>query len=147
MKYAIVISGIVDNVILWDGDVTRWQPAEGTTAVQLPDDSPVGPGYTYDGSAFHAAGTAPGPVPETITPAQLYISLLRRHGIEPATLDEVVAGVIAQIPPDQATEANILWNRATEVRRDHPLIPVAGRALGLDSDAIDEVFRYGVTIV
>jgi len=50
MKYAQVIDGNVNNVIVWDG----------TTPVDLPgelikvDDMACGPGWTYDGTTFTA---------------------------------------------------------------------------------------------
>lgn len=151
-RYAIISAGTVENVINWDGDTAQWRPPEGAVAVRLADDAVVGPGYTYDGRDF----TAPvpvepeptvEPVPEAISPAQLYIALYRLHGVTPEQLNAVVNGVIAQVGGDGAVEAAILWARATECRRDHPLIPVAGGVLGLDSDAIDQVFRVGATIV
>lgn len=49
MRYAVVVDGIVTNVVLWDGEST-WQP-EGEV-VAIPEDSPVGPDWTYDGSGF-----------------------------------------------------------------------------------------------
>lgn len=33
MRYVVVRDGIVENVILWDGEAD-WTPPEGTTAVQ-----------------------------------------------------------------------------------------------------------------
>lgn len=47
MRYAIVINGIVDNVIEWDG-VTPWTPDQGT--VVLADQA--GPGDLWDGKVF-----------------------------------------------------------------------------------------------
>lgn len=50
--YAIIQSGAVVNVTLWDGDTENWSPAAGQTAVALPAGSPVGIGYVYDGTKF-----------------------------------------------------------------------------------------------
>lgn len=51
MRYAIVTSGVVANVILWDG-VEPWECVE--EAVACPDDAGIG--WTYDGE-FHAPET------------------------------------------------------------------------------------------
>ena len=34
-NYAIVKDGVIDNIVLWDGDTSKWQPPTGTTAVVL----------------------------------------------------------------------------------------------------------------
>lgn len=66
-RYAVVTSGVVTNVILWDG-VSPWAPPVGSTVQLLPDDSPVFPGYTFDGTTFTAP---PAPAPQAPTQAQL----------------------------------------------------------------------------
>lgn len=57
-RYAVVENGQVTNVALWDG-VSEW--GESNLAILLPADSPVGTGYTYDGTTF----TAPPSPPQT----------------------------------------------------------------------------------
>ncbi|PXV60873.1 hypothetical protein SAMN04487785_11333 [Dyella jiangningensis] len=49
--YAIVESGVVVNTVLWDGG-NEWSPPSGSEAILLPDGSPVGVGYTYNGTQF-----------------------------------------------------------------------------------------------
>lgn len=53
MRYAIVepVSGIVVNVVEWDGDTASWVPPEGYTMV--PDQPPsAGPGFSYVDGKF-----------------------------------------------------------------------------------------------
>jgi hypothetical protein len=50
-RHAIIVSGVVENVIEWDGKA-EWQPPVGSTVVQLDDDQPCGPGWIYDGIQF-----------------------------------------------------------------------------------------------
>lgn len=70
MIYALVNgSGLVTNVIEWDGD-TPYTPAPGLTAVQVPAGQGVGPGWTYTGGQFHAPPTPP-PTPAQILQAAL----------------------------------------------------------------------------
>ena len=60
-RYAVIHqgSGIVINVIEWDGDTNNWQPPTGHITVEDVDVI-AGPGSSYDGSKF--AGP-PGGVP------------------------------------------------------------------------------------
>lgn len=52
-RYAMIdnASGIVVNVIEWNGDTANWQPPTGYTMVE-DTGMKAGPGYTYDGSTF-----------------------------------------------------------------------------------------------
>jgi hypothetical protein len=58
MRHAIVIQtpggsgGIVENVILWDGSLSTWQPEAGTTTVPLLDGQACDIGWTWDGETF-----------------------------------------------------------------------------------------------
>ncbi len=51
MRYAIVIGGIVDNVVIWDG-ISAWSPPDGSQAVQLDAGQACSIGWTYDGTTF-----------------------------------------------------------------------------------------------
>lgn len=55
-RYAIIESGLVTNVVLWDG--TTECDAIPAGSILLDDDAPVGPGYTFEGTSF-AAPPAP----------------------------------------------------------------------------------------
>ena len=52
-RYAMIddASGIVVNVIEWDGDEANWKSPTGYTMV-LDDPPAAGPGFTYDGTNF-----------------------------------------------------------------------------------------------
>lgn len=54
-RYALVSAGYVQNVMLWDGEAPH-EP-EGLTPVLVLDNSPVSPGWTYDGMTFTAPAT------------------------------------------------------------------------------------------
>lgn len=54
MRYALVnADGLVVNAIVWDGD-TGYTPADGLTAVAIPNNVGGGPGWTYDGTHWTA---------------------------------------------------------------------------------------------
>jgi hypothetical protein len=47
IRYAIIRNGVVENVHLWDGDLSKWQPPEGTISIPAPDD--IGIGWSWEG--------------------------------------------------------------------------------------------------
>ncbi|HEX8312965.1 MAG TPA: hypothetical protein VF614_16695 [Chthoniobacteraceae bacterium] len=72
----------------------------------------------------------------TITDVQLRIGLARA-GITEDQIDAVIAG----IPNDAARyEASVRWERATTIRRSHPLVAAIGAALQLTGRQLDEMF-------
>jgi hypothetical protein len=58
-RWAHIEDETVTNVSLWDG-VTPW--GQGVEVVELPDDSPVGPGWTREDGEW----VAPPPSPEEL---------------------------------------------------------------------------------
>jgi len=52
-RYAMVedISGIVVNVIEWDGDEAKWKAPTGYTMIE-DTDGQAGPGFSHDGAKF-----------------------------------------------------------------------------------------------
>lgn len=54
MRYALVnADGSVVNAIVWDGQAD-YTPADGLTAVAVPDGVGAGPGWTFDGTDWIA---------------------------------------------------------------------------------------------
>lgn len=50
-RWAVVDDGIVVNLIVWDGE-SPWSPPSDARVIEIPDDSPVDIGWSYDGSNF-----------------------------------------------------------------------------------------------
>lgn len=50
--YAIIKNGVVENLILWDGNTKNWQPPTGTTAVPVSSGTFVTIGSLYNGTVF-----------------------------------------------------------------------------------------------
>lgn len=87
-------------------------------------------------SVIVEAPDAPAPVPQTVTKAQAKIALARA-----GLLDD------AQALIEQAdVEARIWWQDAQTFDRNHPLIEQIGAALGLDAEAINQLFRVAATV-
>jgi hypothetical protein len=103
-RYAIVCDGQVVNVCLWDG-VTDWTPDEGCTVHKLPDDSPVGPGWTRSGNnrwvAPAPAEVAPEPVAVTVDPTAL-ADLLTAVQDPNVDVRQALADFAAALNPDPA---------------------------------------------
>lgn len=81
-------------------------------------------------------------VPPTVGPAQLRIAMRRQLSITTAQVDAVIAAIADEAARADATD---LWEYATEIRRDHPLLTQLATALSLTSDDIDAAFRLAAT--
>lgn len=82
------------------------------------------------------APAGPTPVPSVVSRRQAKLALLDAGLLDNA--DSIIAAA------DQETQIN--WADAVEFRRDHPLITVIGRALGMTSEQIDDLFRLAITL-
>jgi len=84
----------------------------------------------------------PAPVPESVGPAQLRIAMRHLHGISAGQ----VYAVISALPEAQQDDARDLWDYATAIKRDHPLVAAFAAAFGIAPADIDDVFRHAATI-
>ena len=62
MNYAIIENGVVQSIIVWDGQA-QWQPPTDAVVVQIPDGAYVGIGSTYTNGVF----SAPPQLPDGVT--------------------------------------------------------------------------------
>jgi len=58
-RWAMILSGVVDNVCLWDGNESTWRPPEGCLMQPIPDGSGAGIGWGWDGTDFVAPEQPP----------------------------------------------------------------------------------------
>lgn len=77
-----------------------------------------------------------------VTPAQLRLALLE-VGVDLSSIDTAIAGIA---DAKQRKQAEILWNHANEIQRNHPLISSFGSMLGLTEEQIDSIFSLAKTI-
>ena len=80
------------------------------------------------------------PVPDVITMAQARKALALAGKLAEAN------AAIDSLPEPQRTLARIDWEYSAEVHRNHLLVLSLGPALGLTSDAVDELFRRGAAL-
>ncbi|RPI66253.1 MAG: hypothetical protein EHM43_11670 [Ignavibacteriae bacterium] len=52
-RYALIKGEVVDNVVLWDGDETRWTPPQDVTLVMVDDGWGFGVGDLYIDGVFY----------------------------------------------------------------------------------------------
>ena len=73
----------------------------------------------------------PEPVPQRVTALQARRALLAAD-----MLDQVEAAISRQ-----PRAVQIAWEYATEIHRDDPMLASTAQALGLNADALDDLFR------
>lgn len=84
-----------------------------------------------DGSIIEVIPADPLPVPAVVTRRQARLALHAASLLTDAEIAIVSAG----------PEAQVEWEDAREIHRDHPLLLLIGGALGLSPAAIDELFQ------
>lgn len=62
-RWAMVRDGVTENVVVWDGDMSTWQPPDGVVMVPEADAPPMiahdpGLGQSADGQAWQALADA-----------------------------------------------------------------------------------------
>lgn len=88
--------------------------------------------------AWRQRGNIPDPVLE---PVPAVISMRQaRAALILNGLDEAVDAAVRAIPGVDGKLALNDWERATELRRDHPLVQALTPALGLTSEQLDALF-------
>lgn len=58
-NYAVVESGMVTNIVIWDGKLEAWTPPELAEAVPIPEGIPVSIGWRLSGDKFIQPDTDP----------------------------------------------------------------------------------------
>ena len=87
------------------------------------------------------AQASPPRTPEAVDMRQAELKLHSEPHGEGTRLDAVSAYVATQDPFVQ-----IEWRRASELRRDHPMVGIMGFFFGMDSDGLDQWFREAAAI-
>ena len=137
-RYAIIVGGSVLNVVEANQDqADAYAAREGGIAVES---QTAGPGDGYGGNAF-SRPVVVAPVPASVTKRQARQALLLA-----GLLDQVQPAIDA-IPDATARRmAQIEWDDSQEYQRDRPVLISLATALGLDGDALDQLFRTAATL-
>lgn len=93
----------------------------------------------YDSEGFpilHSQPSYAEPDAEQVTMRQARLALF-----EAGKLD-LIAPAIEQLPEPERTKARIEWEFAQDVRKDWPTLQFLAPAIGLDDQALTELFNY-----
>lgn len=124
MRIAIIINGVVDNVIEAD---PSFSPEDGAEAV--PSET-AGPGWSYDGANFFPL-VATDSVPDEIDMWRLK-AVLAARGLSDA------ADILAK---KSGLAVSSFWQYATSVHRTSPMLAPFASELGLAESDVDDIFR------
>lgn len=129
------VSGEILNIELWD-----MPPEDGAEVYRL---SPTGgPGDFYNlGSGAVTSAPVAAVTPYAVDMRQASLKLLSEPHGGGTRLDAVDAYVATQ-----ARTVQIEWERAKELRRDHPMVGIMGFFFGMNSDDLDQWFRDAAAI-
>lgn len=134
MRIAIITAGVVSNVIL-AASIEAAPLEAGDIAIAAA--SGVGPGWTYDGTTFHAPPAAPEPVPECVEMWQARAALKLAGYYEAADAAITASGNAALI------EA---WTNGNHFTRASSAIAALSAMLGLSAAQVDGLFRSAASI-
>jgi deoxyribodipyrimidine photolyase-like uncharacterized protein len=137
MRLAMIRDGVVYNMSAPPEDYVVQE-----NEVLLPDDSPVGIGWKYDGDDFwppepeqiEPPPPIVNPVPQTVSQRNARLALLAI-----GRLGEVDS-IINSLPEPQKSAARIEWEYANEFHRSNALLNQLAAALSLDSEHLDQLF-------
>lgn len=92
----------------------------------------------------------PEPEPEPLTPEQALAAERAAMVCSPAQMRLTLAGAgllgTVQAIADANPQAAILWEYATQIRRNSPLIDALGGANGFEPEQIDDLFRAAMAL-
>lgn len=84
----------------------------------------------------------PAPIPAEVTPRQFRLALLQ-HNSSPAEVEAVIAGISDEA---QKVAAEIEWEFASSIKRNHPLVAAFAAAMGKTEADVDAIFVTAQTI-
>lgn len=138
MRMALIRDGVVENVIE-AGEEFRGE--DGVRAVPSKD---AGPGWIFDGERFSPPKDTPA-APPIVTMFQAREALRRTPLSGGGTLLDAVNAYVEARRTEEPTLA-LAWEYATTVNRDGAFVSALASLFGLDSAALDELFRLAATI-
>jgi hypothetical protein len=95
-RFAVIVGGVVENVVLWDPARDAWHPPPGRTAVKCT--APVAPGWSYAEGAFTSPALPPRPRQEktqfSVREFRSRFRLEEQAAIRAASLEDMEVGLV-----------------------------------------------------
>lgn len=126
MRAHVIENGVVVNTV----EVESLGVLPGLVAAQANE----GIGWLYDGSNFTSPPSPTPSVPTEVTMRQARLALL-----DAGLLANVQPAINSLNEPDK-TKAQIEWEYSNALQRSNPFVTTLGTALGLDNEALDNLF-------
>ncbi len=132
MRYGRASDGIIDGAALFE-DSAEGRELAVETGFPIALGETGGIGWLWDGKTLSPPPPLdPHPVPDAVTPAQAKTALYNAGLYDRAE---------AAVGNSQYALIRIWWNSAQEWKRSDPYIYAIAVELGLDDDAVDDLFR------
>ena len=131
MKYAHVVNNAINEIVESDPRML-FVPGYAAQFIEVPDN--VETGWKLVDGEWVAAGPIVNLVPQEVTMRQARLALLD------AELLGNVQAAINSLPEPAKTKAQIEWDYSNALQRSNPFVATLGGALGLDSEALDNLF-------
>lgn len=109
--------------------------------ISVYDESLLGKVYDAASGLFQDAPPLPPGVPPVVSMRQARLAL---HAV--GKLAGVTSAIDAMTDPDQQTVARIEWEYAPMVERASAFVALLGAAVGLDDEAVDDLFRAAIQL-
>lgn len=154
MRIAIIHNGVVENIIEAEpssGYDPRIDPGGGREKRLAVATDAAGPGWFYDGEAFHAPAEPPPPVPASVRTFQAREALAQTPGPDApgsspgGTLLAAVESFVEERRASHPSLANA-WDWIDPWERDGMFVQAFAQKFGLDDAALDDFFRRAAAI-
>ena len=143
-NFALIESGTVVNVIVWDGSADL--PADAFLAnqhlVAIPEGVNVAVGAAYRDGEFEQ------PVPPAREESPITVVTMRQARLALLTAGKLsaVTAAIAALPSPHKEAAQIEWEYAATVDRSSDFVQTMAAALQLDEKALNELFEQAAML-
>ncbi len=124
MRAHVIENGVIVNTVEVNQIEAGMVAAQGNEGI----------GWLYDGQEFSSPPPPPPAIPQEVTMRQARLALLD------AGLLSSVQAAINSLPEPDKTKAQIEWEYSNALQRGNPFVATLGAALGLNEQALDNLF-------
>lgn len=142
MRYIEINNNVVTNILLADSEfISILSSTTGMTYIEIPDNSTVVIGDMVDDYGNIIATQSTVQIPQVITMRQALLQLLTL-----GLLDDVEVAIENISDANMKRAVQIEWEYAKDVERNSPTIGMLAQAVGMDDEALDNLFIEAVKL-